>query len=145
MRRLALFISIALLAGALVLRHRRRRDASSSVGARQPAPPIAQGGRTGSGERFVSVPWELVAAPVDEPSLTVRYRGDDRMELDRIDAQETPTQVFVTLLMRGRAPGEGGVAHVREHEAVVQLSRPLGERELVHAPVDEPGGSPLYP
>ena len=56
------------------------------------------------------------------------------MELDRVDAQETPTQVFVTVLMRSRAPAGGWFAFAREHEAVVPLARPLGERELVHAP-----------
>jgi len=93
----------------------------------------------------VSVPWELLAAPADEPSLTIRYRSDEQIELDRIDAQETPTQVFVTALMRRRLPAGGGFADAEEHEALVPLSRPLGERELVHAPVDEPGGPPPYP
>jgi hypothetical protein len=138
-------LSIALLAGALLLRHRRRRAMSSALSARQPTPPLAPGGRAAAGERFVSVPWELIAAPPDDPSLTIRYRSDEQMELDRVDAQETPTQVFVTALMRWRPPAGGWFAYAEEHEALVPLSRPLGERELVHAPVDEPGGPPLYP
>jgi hypothetical protein len=92
--------------------------------------------------RFVSVPWTLVAASEAEPRLTIRYVGDARMELDRVDAQETPTQVFVTVLMRRRAPVGDKLASAQEHEAVVPLAQPLGERELVHAPVDDP---PLYP
>jgi len=144
-RRSAVLISIALLAGALLLRRRRRRAASSSLSARQPVPPLAPGGRVAAGERFVSVPWELVSAPTDEPSLTIRYRSDEQMELDRIDAQETPTQVFVTALMHRRPPAGGWFAYAEQHEALVPLSRPLGERELVHAPVDEPSGPPLYP
>ena len=95
--------------------------------------------------RFVSVPWELVTAPADEPALTVRYQGDEHMQLDRVDAQETPTQVFVTVLMRWRPPSVGPFAYANEDEAVVPLAQPLGERELVHAPVDEPGDPPLYP
>jgi hypothetical protein len=144
-RRPAVLLSLALLAGALLLRHRRRHAASGSLRARQPAPPPAPGGRAASGERFVSVPWELIEAPPDDPSLTIRYRGDKQMELDRVDAQETPTQVFVTALMRWRPPAGGWFAHAEEQEVVVPLSRPLGERELVHAPVDEANGPPLYP
>lgn len=143
MRRPALLISIALLAAALLLL-RRRRAATNPLSAPRSAPPLAAGERVASDERFVSVPWELVAAPTDEPSLTIRYRGSEQMELDRIDAQETPTQVFVTALMRWRAPA-GGFGHAEEQETLVPLSRPLGERELVHAPVDEPSGPPLYP
>jgi hypothetical protein len=143
-RRPAVLISIALLAGALLIRRRRRRAASSSLGARPPAPPLAPS-RAASDTRFVSVPWELVAAPDDEPSLTIKYRSDEQMEHDRIDAQETPTQVFVTVLMRWQPPAGGWFAYADEQEALVPLSRPLGERELVHAPVDEPSGPPLYP
>jgi hypothetical protein len=138
-RRPAVLISIALLAGALLVRRRRRRAASSALGDRRPAPPL---GRPAAGTRFISVPWELVTAPADEPSLTIRYRGDEHMELDRVDAQETPTQVFVTVLMRWRPPAGGWVALEREHDAVVPLGHPLGERELVHAPADDPR---LYP
>jgi hypothetical protein len=144
-RRPAVLISIALLAGALLLRRRRQRAASGSFAAHQPAPPLAPGGHAASDTHFVSVPWELVTAPADEPSLTIRYRGAKQMALDRIDAQETPTQVFVTVLMRWHPPAGGWFAYAEEQAALVPLSRPLGERELVHAPVDEPGGAPLYP
>src|SRR5581483_3329912 len=51
-----------------------------------------------SDSRFVSVPWTLVAAPADRAELTVRYAVPPRFQLDRVDAQETPTQVFVTVL-----------------------------------------------
>jgi hypothetical protein len=140
-RRPAVLLSIALLAGAL-LAWRRRRAARAPLGASPPATALAP---AAPGTRFVSVPWELIAAPTEEPSLTIRYRSDARMELDRIDAQETPTQVFVTALMRWHPPAGGGFALAHEHEAVVSLGRPLGERELVHAPVDEPSAPPLYP
>jgi hypothetical protein len=148
-RRPVLLASILLLAGALLLRRRRRRAAHGALDGGAPggplAPPAPALGPAAPGTRFVSVPWEPVAAPEDEPALTIRYRGDEDMELDRIDAQETPTQLFVTVLMRRRPPAGGRFALTREHEAVVPLSRPLGERELVHAPVDEPGDRPLYP
>jgi hypothetical protein len=136
-RRPAVLFSLALLAGALLWRHRRRRTTGGSLGTPTPSPPLAP---PVSGVRFVSVAWTLVEASADEPSLTIRYRDDGRMELDRVDAQETPTQVFVTVLMRRQPPAGGSPADGHEHEAVVPLSRPLGERELVHAPVDEPGG-----
>ncbi|HEU4703292.1 MAG TPA: hypothetical protein VFS37_12490 [Conexibacter sp.] len=154
MRRPALIVSIALAAGALAIRWRRRRAASSALAGVAPAPPLSRptpllpaptSPPPASATRFVSVPWELLAAPADEASLTIRYRGDEHMELDRIDAQETPTQLFVTVLMRWRPPEGGWFAFADEHEAVVPLAQPLGGRELVHAPVDEPSGPPLYP
>jgi hypothetical protein len=147
-RRPALLLSIALLAAALLVRRRRRATSGSLAGAERATPlglPTSPLAPPPPGTRFVSVPWELAAAPADEPSLTIRYRSDERMELDRIDAQETPTQVFVTVLMRWRPPAGGWFAFEQEHEAVVPLAHPLGERELVHAPVDEPGDPPLYP
>ncbi len=108
---------------------------------------------------FASVPWELVAAPDDRPHLTVRYAAGAHMQLDRVDAQETPTQVFVTVLLRWRAPASetpasDTAAEPFAHEATVSLSAPLGGRELVHAPTDvappsatgdDPSGPPLYP
>ena len=150
MRRPAVLLSIALLAGALLARHLlRQRPTTAPLAAPDRATPLPL---PESGTRFISVPWTLVAAPAGEPRLTIRCAGDEHMELDRVDAQETPTQVFVTALMRWRpAPGDRR-AFVREHEAVVRLAQPLGERELVHAPVDleaqpdgEPSSPPLYP
>jgi hypothetical protein len=144
-RRPVLLASIVLLAGALIVR-RRRRAAGRPLGAQPRATALTPTvpGPDGWG-RFVSVPWELVAAPDDEPALTIRYRAGAHMELDRVDAQETPTQVFVTVLMRRLSSTGGGLAQVEEREAVVRLGHPLGARELVHAPVDEPGDPPLYP
>jgi len=100
----------------------------------------------------VSVPWALVAAPADRPQLTVRFARDEHMRLDRVDAQETPTQVFVTVLVRWQSPAGGWFAWAEEQEATVSLSAPLGTRELVHAavdlgapppPGDDPDGPPL--
>lgn len=140
MRRPVVLLSMALLAGALILRQLRRRGASTApLDAPRHATPLLPPAEPGT--RFVSVPWTLVAASEAEPRLTIRYGGDEHMELDRLDAQETPTQVFVTVLMRWRPPVAGAFALAREHEAIVPLSQPLGERELVHAPVDDP---PLY-
>lgn len=141
MRRPAtVLLSIVVLVGALVLRRHRRRTAGTPL----PVPPRATPlGLPAPGLRFVSVPWTLVAAPADEPHLTIRCRADERLELDRVDAQETPTQVFVTALMRHRTSAPDRAARVEEHEALVPLAAPLGERELVHAPVDEPSGPPL--
>jgi hypothetical protein len=140
-RRPAVLLSIALLAAALLARRLRRRRAATAPlpapGAATPAAPAT---------RFLSVPWTLVAAPAGDARLTIRYAGDERMELDRVDAQETPTQVFVTVLMRWRPPPAGGrSAGAQEREAVVPLAAPLAKRELVHAPVDDPGAPPLYP
>jgi hypothetical protein len=139
-RRPAVLLSLVVVVGALLLRRRRRQSGSGSLGAPDPAPPLAP---AAGGTRFVSVPWTLVEASTREPRLIIRYRDDVHIELDRIDAQETPTQVFVTVLMRWQPPAGGSFRDAREHEVAVPLSGPLGERELVHAPVDEPGRPPL--
>jgi hypothetical protein len=144
MRRLAVLLPIAVLAAALLARRRRHRSAAplAPVPRRPAAAPLP------AAPRFVSVPWTLVEAPEDRPELTIRHRGARHAELDRIDAQETPTQVFVTALMAWRPPAGGdAAAWEEEHEATVSLSRPLGGRELLHAPVDDdvPDDPPLYP
>jgi hypothetical protein len=148
MRRLAVLVPILVLAGALLARRRRRaRAARAPLGPPEPraVAPLEPG------DRFVSVPWALVAAPQDRAELTIGHAGGAGMELDRVDAQETPTQVFVTVLMRRRRAA-GPPVERPQLEAAVALSRPLGARELVHAPVDLPApagdgasGPPLYP
>jgi hypothetical protein len=157
-RRPAVLLSIALLVGTLLARHLRRRHALCSPLV-TPEPSTQLHAPLEPGTRFVRVSWTLVEASPTEPRLTIRYGGDVGMELDRVDAQETPTQVFVTVLMR-RLPAAGGSpAPAQEHEAVLPLAQPLGERELVHAPVDseapagpspdpadgDPNDPPLYP
>ena len=151
MRRLVILAPIAVLAAVLLVRRRRRRAQEAPLGAPRARPALAP---LPSGPRFVSVPWELAEAPPeDQPELAIRYRCDEHMELDRVDAQETPTQVFVTVLVQWHPPAGGSFAWEQEHDATVHLSRPLGERELLHAPVDEdlsadgdgPEGQPLYP
>jgi hypothetical protein len=154
-RRRVVIVPILLLASALVARRRRRRRmraASTPLAAPPLEAPVAL---LEPGARFVSVPWTLVEADPADPRLRIRCHGDEHMELDRVDAQETPTQVFVTVLMRWCPPAGGWFAGSQQHEAVVSLSRPLGTRELVHTPVDvdttgEPTGGgpstpPLYP
>jgi len=141
-RRPAVLVSIALLVTALLVRRRLRRTTGSPLVVARPATQLLP---SVPAARFVSVPWELAAEPDDEPSLTIRYRSDEQMQLDRIDAQETPTQVFLTVLMRWEPPVGGWFAFGMEHEANVPLAQPLGARELIHAPVDEPSAPPLYP
>jgi len=146
MRRRVVIVPLLALAGVLLARRRRRARAVPAPLTAPPQAPLAPAAPAlDPGTSFVSVPWTLVDAPPDEPRLTIRCKGDEQMELDRIDAQETPTQVFVTALMRRRPAPGGPPPPAREHEAVVPLGRPLGPRELVHAPVDEPNGPPLYP
>ena len=147
MRRFAVIAPIALLAGALLAWRRRRARATRTPlaarppaqtvsGAPEPAAPLAAAPPPPAGSRFVSVPWTLAAAPADRAELTIRYGCDEQLELDRVDAQETPTQVFVTVLLRQRAAAGDSAAEPREHETTVALSGPLGARELVHAPDD---------
>ena len=153
MRPRLVIVPLAVLAAVLLARRRRRRRVATTPLA--PSPPSQPLAPASEAVRFVSVPWTLVEASVSEPRLTIRYHDDEHMELDRIDAQETSTQVFVTALMRWSPPAGGRLAYEQEHEALVRLSAPLGERELVHAPVDldgptaapggeKPGEPPLY-
>ncbi len=105
MRRRVLIAPILLLAGVLLARrHRRMRAASAPLVAPPPQAPVAL---LEPAARFVSVPWTLVATDPADPHLRIRCRSDEHMELDRVDAQETPTQVFVTALMRWRPPTDG--------------------------------------
>lgn len=151
MRRRAVIAPIVLLAGALLAwRRRRARDArppleAAPVDARRPAPALPAPPPPADSP-FVSVPWALAGAPEDRAELRVRYAAHPLLELDRVDAQETPTQVFVTVLMRRRAAAtdDGGGETAPECEATVALSGPLGARELVHAPADgEPNAAPV--
>jgi hypothetical protein len=129
MRRLTALV-LFLLAAVVVLRRRLARTAGLPA-------PIAERPALAAAPSFLSVPWTLVDAPADAAELAIQADVAAPLTLDRIDVQETPTQVFVTVLARPAAgdaePGDGA--------AVVSLSRPLGERELIHAPADPP----LYP
>jgi hypothetical protein len=161
MRRRAVIASIVVVAAALLVWRRRRARARAPLGAAPVAQPVtAPASRAQpaaspapSGSRFVSVPWTLVAAPADRAELTLRYAVDPQLELDRVDAQETPTQVFVTVLMRPCGPDASApAAPPQKCEATVPLSGPLGTRTLIHAPADPPvraGGElsdpPFYP
>lgn len=146
MRRRTVIAPIVPLAAALLAWRRRRARTRAALGTPPAAPPLAA-----PASAFVSVPWTLVAAPQDRPELTVRYAVLQGLELDRVDAQETPTQVFVTVLARRQPPGDSS-AFREEREATVALSAPLGTRELVHAATDppasasgEPNSPSLYP
>jgi len=152
-RRRVLIVPVLLLAGVLLARQRRRMLRTTAPLAAPPQhTPVAL---LESAARFVSVPWTVVASDPDDSRLRIRCAADEHMELDRVDAQETPTQVFVTALMRWHPPAGGWFASVRQHGAVVTLSSPVGTRELVHTPVDveisgepldgEPSAPPLYP
>ena len=129
MRRLAALL-LLVLAAVVVL---RRRLARSAV---LPAPAVERAALPAA-PSFLSVPWTLVAAPEDAAELAIQLDIPAPLVLDRVDVQETPTQVFVTVIAREATeetePGDGA--------ATVALSRPLGERELIHAPADPP----LYP
>jgi len=172
MRRRAVIVPIVLLASVVVAWRRRRARAArrplgasptpAPVGARTPVASLpAPAPEPAPGEPpslahdlpFVSVPWTLADAPGDRAELTVRFAGHPQLALDRVDAQETPSQVFVTVLMRRRAAAADADGEAPpEQQATVALSGPLGARELVHAPADwppaaggEPSDPPLYP
>lgn len=151
MRRLTVLAPIVALVGVLLARRELRRRRALRAPLAPPPHSQAPIALLEAPSQFVSIPWELVDAPRDRAELTLRYTCGEQLELDRADAQETPTQVFVTLLMRWRPSNGDRSAGQRRGETVVAISGPLGERELVHAPVDlpargdDPDGPPLYP
>lgn len=91
---------------------------------------------------FRSVAWTLLddEPDADATALRIGYSLVARHEsLARIDVRETSSQVFVTVLARFEPPAGGWFAYAEAHKATVDLRAPLGDRTLVHAPVQEPG------
>jgi hypothetical protein len=151
MRRVLALGLVVALALAVHARRRRRaaapahggdrrssRAAGDSAKAPAQAPP-APAAPDAAPSHFVSVPWVALAPAGDGEELRIRYRATAQMELDRVDVQETDTQVFVTVLVRAEAPSGGRLADEIETDATALLHRPLGDRELVHAPLDWSG------
>jgi hypothetical protein len=154
MRRvLALGLVVAL---ALVMQARRRRRAGAGAhgGDGQSSRPAAPDGVTvpaqappapaahdAAPSHFVSVPWVALGAAGDGGELRIRYRASAQMELDRVDVQETDTQIFVTVLMRAEARSGGPLGDEIEADASARLQRPLADRELVHVPLDWSGAA----
>jgi hypothetical protein len=137
MRRRAAFALVAALAAGVLLRRRQR---SAAPGVDSPPAPAAT---LAPVPRFLSLPWELAEPAGDDAELAVRFARSEQMALDRVDVRETPTQVFVTVLVRWEPPAGGWFAWDVEETATVALAAPLGERELVHAATD--AEAPLYP
>jgi hypothetical protein len=150
MRRAAAFGLAGALAGAAAaLRHRAQRPplAASRPSTARPMPPasVATSRAPASDApptRFRSVRWELVAAPADRAELTLAHAAGAHLRSSRIDVRETPSQVFVTVLVEARADTPAPDAPATRAEATIPLSRPLGGRELVPAPTDPLGGEP---
>ncbi len=141
MRRLALLAVLVALAGAALAR-RRRLGGTSQI---DPATPRPDAGLPPVPSPYASVPWRLAEQPAADATLAIRCHQDDQLVLDRVDVQETPTQVFVTALAR-RQPRRGDEPARQAVQASVLLSRPLGGRELIATPVDAgQDAPPLYP
>ena len=90
---------------------------------------------------FRSVAWTLLEdePDADATELRIGFSLVARHEsLARIDVRETSSQVFVTVLARFEPPAGGWFAYAEAHKATVELDAPLGDRALVHAPVQEP-------
>jgi hypothetical protein len=132
MRRLIALV-LLVLAAVVVLRRRFARTPALE-------PPAAEPLALLPAPSFLSVPWTLVEAPATLAELAIRADIVAPLTLDRVDVQETPTQVFVTVLARPQAHDEA-TEPSGATDTTVMLSRPLGERELIHAPADPP----LYP
>lgn len=96
---------------------------------------------------FRSVAWALLDGQpaADATELRIGFSLIARREsLARVDVRETASQVFVTVLARREAPAPGaetGPACAEARQATVALDQPLGDRTLVHAPVEDPAPS----
>ncbi len=124
------------LALALVTRARRRRTAIAPGAPAALPPPLPSLPAANGDERFVSVPWVALDPAPGRDELLVRYRAPAAATLDRVDVQETDTQLFVTVLVRTHTQALD--AGATEATARVALRAPLGERALVPAPLDWP-------
>ncbi len=148
MRRGAVLPGLIVLAiGVVLVRLRRMRANRAAVPVTGPAPAVPLPAETPATPRFLSVPWQLVAPPGEDAELTISFARNAHEQLDRVDVQETPTQVFVTVIVHWRLHAAGTFTAETEETATVPLNRPLGDRELVHGAtdVDDRGGRPLYP
>jgi len=111
------------------------------------APELAPATRPATSSPFRSVAWQLLGEepPAAEATeLRIGFSLVGRYEsLARVDVRETDSQVFVTVLARFDPPEGGWFAYAEAHQATVTLSRPLGDRALVHAPVSpDPSADP---
>lgn len=150
MRRGSVIPGLVVLAiGVLLLRLRRARAerVPAPVAGAPAAPSLPVAVEPPHAPRFLSVPWQLAAPPGDGTELEIRFARNGHEALDRVDVQETPTQVFVTVIVHWRPHVVGPFAAETEETATVPLDRPLGDRELIHGAtdVDDAGGRPLYP
>ena len=139
---------VVLAIGVLLVRLRRARaDRVPTPVTEAPAPPSLPVAAEPLAPRFLSVPWQLVAPPDDGTELEIRFARNGHEALDRVDVQETPTQVFVTVIVHWRPHVVGSFAAETEETATVALDRPLGNRELIHGAtdLDDAGARPLYP
>jgi hypothetical protein len=128
---------LAAVGGVLIWR--RRRAAARPARLVTPVPPATA---LIPVPRFVSVPWQLAAEPGDdEDELSISYARDEHMAPDRIDVLETPTQVFVTVIVSWLPPAGGWFAWREQEQATVQLRAPLAGRELIHAATDLDDGA----
>jgi hypothetical protein len=126
-RRAVLVLLAALAAGAALVR--RRRAARPQVASAPPSRTLPP--------RFLSVPWQLAEPAGEEAELAIRFAHAEGTALDRVDVRETPTQVYVTVIVRAAGVGTGAPV---QQTATVTLSAPLGDRELVPGATDA-----LYP
>src|SRR5829696_2281826 len=115
MRRGAVLPGLILLAiGVLIvrLRHARASNAPAPVTAPAPVPAlhavtVDEPPVTHAAPRFLSIPWQLVSPPSDDAELEIAFSRNEHEELDRVDVQETPTQVFVTVIVHWRLHAAG--------------------------------------
>jgi hypothetical protein len=118
--------------------------AGLAVAAGAVAPSPADGPNR-PGERYASVEWAPKGTP--KPSarkLKLRWSGDGfacQYRLHRASARETRTTVTIKVLVHWRAMGddEACILITAGGAATVKLDEPLGNRQLRHAPTNDPG------
>lgn len=99
--------------------------------------------------RFISVPWKLIGVEEDRLLKFVALEGGC-VTFDHMEANESKGEkIIVTAIAKddtppkGADPRAGSCSGALQHEfSSYELDKPLGSRELVHAPISPEWGEP---
>lgn len=87
---------------------------------------------------LLSMPWELLGVRDGGKSLAIFYASGDDYDIKHIGFRVFETDTSVELIAVSRDTSSGGEepGNYATNAALISLSRPLGQRALLHAPTD---------
>jgi hypothetical protein len=91
--------------------------------------------RAARGDRLVSIPWTFVGLGNGRRSVTIRFETSGCVSLSKVQLVQATSAVQVTVWANVPSHARVCPQFVRIVNGLVQLSSPLGDRELLHAPV----------